>query len=176
MKVRNVILVGFMGTGKSTVAAELAGRLGWSWVDLDAEIERHEGCTIAELFDRRGEAYFRRAETEALKRELAGRSGRVIATGGGAVLAEHNRRTMLENGLVVALTATPETIVRRVKGDPSRPLLRGDVEQRVRELLEKRKHAYDFAHVRIDTTDRTVSDIAAQIAELVEQASEKAGG
>ncbi|MEF3303922.1 shikimate kinase [Paenibacillus sp. GYB003] len=168
---RNIVLVGFMGTGKSTVAAELAQRLGWSRIDLDASIERAEGKSIPELFAERGEAYFRAAETEALRRELVGRSRQVVATGGGAVLAEGNRDIMLANGLVVALTATAETIISRVHNDPNRPLLRGNAEKSVPELMEQRKHAYDFAHVRIDTTDKTVEQIVGLIEERL-----RAGG
>lgn len=165
LNMRNIVLVGFMGTGKSTVASALAERLGWSKVDLDAAIEQAEGATIPQLFEGKGEAYFRRAETEALRRELEGRSGQIVATGGGAVLAEENRALMLANGLVVALTANLETIVGRVKNDPNRPLLRGNAEQSVPELLERRKHAYDFAHLQIDTSDKTVEQIAGEIAE-----------
>lgn len=165
MKVRNIILVGFMGTGKSTVAAALADKLGWTVVDLDASIEAAEGKTIPQLFAEHGEPYFRRAETEALRRELEGRSGRIVATGGGAVLAADNRDVMLANGLVVALTADEETIVQRVKDDPNRPLLQGGVRERVKLLLEQRRHAYDFAPVRIATDGKPVDRIADEIAE-----------
>ncbi|PYI54438.1 shikimate kinase [Paenibacillus flagellatus] len=164
MNARNIVLIGFMGTGKSTVAHELAQRFGWKRVDLDASIEEAEKATIPQLFADKGEPYFRRAETEALRRELEGVEGRVVATGGGAVLAEENRAIMTANGLVVALTADEETIVRRVKDDPNRPLLQGDLRERVRTLLGQRKHAYDFAHVRIDTSDKTVERIADEIA------------
>ncbi|GAA3407207.1 shikimate kinase [Paenibacillus hodogayensis] len=162
---RNIVLIGFMGTGKSTVAAALAERLGWNRVDLDTSIEEAENATIPQLFADKGEPYFRRAETEALKRELDGREGQIVATGGGAVLAEENRGIMLANGLVVALTADIGTILQRVQNDPNRPLLRGNAEQAVPELLERRKHAYDFAPVRIDTSDKTVEQIAAEIVE-----------
>lgn len=160
---RNVVLVGFMGTGKSTVASVLAERLGWSRIDLDAVIEAEEGTTIPQVFSEKGEPYFRKVETDALRRELEGRTGQIVATGGGAVLAEENRSIMLDNGLVVALTADAGTIINRVKDDPNRPLLRGNAEKSVPELMEKRKHAYDFAHVRIDTSDKTVEQIAEAI-------------
>jgi shikimate kinase len=149
-----------MGTGKSSVASVLAERLGWSKIDLDACIEVAEGRTIPEVFADKGEPYFRKVETAMLRRELEGRTCQIVATGGGAVLAEENREIMLGNGLVVALTADAETIIGRVKDDPNRPLLRGNAEKSVPELLEKRRHAYDFAHVRIDTSDKTVEQIA----------------
>ena len=164
MNVRNVILVGFMGTGKSTVASLIAERLGWNKIDLDTSIESAECATIPQLFADKGEPYFRNAETNALIRELEGREGQVVATGGGAVLAEQNRGIMLSNGLVVALTASKETILERVQNDPNRPLLKGNAAASVPELLEKRKYAYDFAHLRIDTTGRTPESIADEIA------------
>lgn len=164
---KNIVLVGFMGTGKSTVAALLASRLGWKKVDLDSAIEEHEGASIPSLFAERGEAYFRQAESEALRRELEGKRGVVMATGGGAVLAEGNRGVMLSNGLVVALTADAETIIGRVKNDPNRPLLQGDAKQRVPALLEQRKHAYDFAHARIDTANKSAEQIAESIIQLL---------
>lgn len=168
MNVHNVVLVGFMGTGKSTVASLLAERLGWSKVDLDTSIEDAESATIPQLFADKGEPYFRRAETNALIRELEGRKGQVVATGGGAVMAEQNRDIMLGNGLVVALTASMETILERVQNDLNRPLLRGNAAASVPELLEKRKHAYDFAHLRIDTTGKSPQSIADEIAEQVQ--------
>lgn len=166
----HVVLIGFMGTGKSTVASALSERLGWEKVDLDAAIEAAEGTTIPVLFAEKGEPYFRRAETDALRRELGGTAAKIIATGGGAVLAEENRRLMLENGLVVALTADEETIVRRVKDDPNRPLLQGDVRARVAALLKARETAYDFAHMKIDTSHRTVDEIADAIVERLRAA------
>lgn len=170
MEVRRgtIVLVGFMGTGKSTVAARLAARLGIERVDLDEAVEHEAGCTIAELFDTRGEAYFRDLESSMLERLLASDQPIVLATGGGAVLREANRAAMLRSGFVAALTASPEQIIARVAGDPSRPLLRGDVEERVHRLLEERKNAYDFAHIKIDTTDMTPAEVADRILALRE--------
>lgn len=146
----NVVLVGFMGTGKSTVGKMAARRLGWTFVDSDAWIEEKTGKTIPELFGEQGEAVFREHEREAL-RELLNGENVVLATGGGAVLAEENRTCMLEGGLVIALTAPVAEILERVRGDRNRPLLQGNVEERVAALMEKRRGAYDFAHVTIDT-------------------------
>lgn len=154
-----IILVGFMGTGKSTVAERLAAELGWRKLDLDQAIEDDQGCSIPELFSSRGEAYFRQVETDVLKRTLEESREIVVATGGGAVLAEANREAMLASGTVVALTASVETILDRVQNDPNRPLLKGNAAESVPQLLEARKHAYDFAHLRIDTTNRSVDEI-----------------
>jgi shikimate kinase len=156
----NIVLVGFMGTGKSTVAEALARRLGWTKIDLDAKIEEEEGRTISQIFAEHGEPYFRQVETAMLRKALEGQSGQIIATGGGAVLAEENRRLMLKHAFVVALTADEQTIVQRVKDDPNRPLLQGDVAQRVRLLMEQRRDAYRFAPVQIDTADKEVDEIA----------------
>jgi len=146
-----IVLVGFMGTGKSTVAERLAERLGIAKLDLDAEIERREGRTIPAIFAADGEQAFRAAETEALADVLSREEPLVVATGGGAVLAESNRELMLKHGWVVALTASPERIVERVRNDANRPLLAGDVEERVAALMLQRRHVYDFAELAVDT-------------------------
>jgi len=159
---RNIVLVGFMGTGKTTVARLLADRLGYRAVDTDDEIVRRAGKTIAEIFAAEGEAWFRDLETQVLRDILAG-DGQVVATGGGAVLREENRRLMLSAGWVVALAADPETLAARLARPAEagvRPLLAGDAGERVRALMEARKHAYDFAHCMIDTSRRTPEDIA----------------
>lgn len=161
---KNVILVGFMGSGKTTVGKRLAHALGWTFVDSDHAIEAHEGMAVRDIFQSEGEAYFRQAETETLRRLLSSEN-QVIATGGGAVLKEENRKLMLEGGLVVALKASEATVVKRVRGDESRPLLQGDVEERVRSLMLARKTAYDFAPVQIDTDGRSVEEIVKLIAE-----------
>lgn len=161
---RNIVLVGFMGTGKTTVGLKLAQELGWSFADSDKAVEEAAGMTIPDIFKHEGEGRFRELETEALKRLLSG-SGQVVSTGGGAVLKEVNRQLMLEGGLVVALRADETTIVARVRGDSNRPLLQGDVEERVRTLMEARRHAYDFAPLQIDTDRLTVEEVTAAILE-----------
>ncbi|AZN43851.1 shikimate kinase [Paenibacillus albus] len=166
---QHVALIGFMGTGKSTVSKELAARLNCGVIDIDAEIVRREGASIADIFGTRGEAEFRAAETAALADVIDCAEALVIATGGGAVLAEHNRKLMLEGSFVVALKADPEQIIARVSQDPDRPLLQGDVEGRVHKLLEDRKHAYDFAHLVIDTTKLTVQEVVDSIERGLQQ-------
>ncbi len=118
-----MVLVGPMGSGKSSVGRELARELGLPFVDLDAELVRRHG-PIPTLFEQRGEAAFRELETAALAAVLAGPAV-VLATGGGAVLAEANRAA-LGGHTVVWLTITPDTAARRLAGDASRPLLAGD--------------------------------------------------
>ena len=148
-----------MGTGKSAVAAVLADKLGWSMVDTDERIVSEAGMSIPDIFERFGEPRFRELESEVLRR-VTMQNRQVIATGGGAVLAEQNRRQMLENGLVVALVADPETIIQRVGADANRPLLKGDARKRVYEMMEQRKDAYRFAPVTIDTTGKSIGQVA----------------
>jgi len=161
---RNIVLIGFMGTGKSTVGFALAERLGWRFVDTDVVVVEREGRTIPQLFEEKGETYFRDAETAALADVLSG-SMQVVATGGGAVLRPENRETMLAGGFVVALTAPPDVLLARLRGDANRPLLAGDKEERVHRLLEERKNAYDFAPLVVDTSRSNVRETVETIME-----------
>ncbi|WP_256761564.1 shikimate kinase [Cohnella sp. WQ 127256] len=159
---RNIIIVGFMGTGKSTVSRLMSERLGWESKDTDEEIERLAGRSIKEMFAEDGEQVFRDWESRVLS-DVLSEGRQVVATGGGAVLRESNRRTMLSGGWVVALTADKASLIRRVTSMSAvgtRPLLAGDAEERVSTLLETRRNAYDFAHVMVDTSNRSPSEVA----------------
>lgn len=160
---QKLILIGFMGTGKSSVSRLLADRLGWPRIDSDEEIEHAENRKISEIFESDGEEGFRQIETQVLNKLLTSTQPAVIATGGGAVLREQNRRMMLENGFVAALHASQEQIIARVKADTTRPLLQGDLHQRVHMLMEKRRGVYDFAHLAVDTTELTVEEVVDRI-------------
>ena len=159
---KNIILVGMMGTGKSTVGTLVAETLGYEFVDLDHLIVEQEGLTIPEIFQERGEEYFRLIESAILKRVLQ-MEGKVISTGGGSVLAPGNTSLMLMNGFVVTLTATAEDIISRVGADANRPLLAGNAEERVRRLLEQRKDAYLFAHCTVDTSGLSAAQVSQHI-------------
>lgn len=161
---RRLYLIGFMGTGKTTVGQALAEELGVVLYDTDAEIVQAEGRPIAELFAERGEAYFRSLE-HAMLTELSQREPAVITTGGGAVLSEANRELMNSSGDVVNLTASVDEIVRRVGQDANRPLLQSDtgLRARVEELLQARTGLYDFANWTVDTTGRSIRSITAEI-------------
>lgn len=138
----NLILIGPMGVGKTTHGKWLARQLGRAFVDLDAYIENRTGASIADIFELEGEAGFRRRESEALAAVLAG-DGQVIATGGGAVLNEDNRRLMRQRGLVMHLHIPPEQQLQRLANDRKRPLLQGgDRASRLQELYEIRTPMY----------------------------------
>lgn len=159
---RNIILVGMMATGKSTVGAILAEELGYELIDLDAWIIDREGRSIADIFADGGEGAFRELESAALK-EVLQIERRVISTGGGAVLAPGNAGMMLEHGYVVALTASEDRIIERVSGDENRPLLAGNAAERVRSIMEQRREAYRFAHCTVDTTELNVAEVSQYI-------------
>lgn len=159
---KNIILIGMMGTGKSTVGRLVADSLGYTLIDLDTEIEKLDGRTIPEMFEADGESYFREAESAALRSVLL-RKGIVVASGGGAVLSSENCEAMKQGGWVVALTADAASIVERVRGDDNRPLLAGDVEERVGRILDERKDKYLFADVMLDTVGRSAEEVATDI-------------
>jgi len=156
-ELRNIVLIGFMGTGKTTVGLALSEKLGWTFVDTDQRIVEREARSIPELFEQEGEAYFRDAESAVLEEVLAGER-QIVSTGGGSVLRPLNRETMLRGGFVVALTAPADALIERLRGDANRPLLAGDKEERVRLLLKERKNAYDFASLTVDTSKLGVAE------------------
>jgi shikimate kinase len=163
-----ITLVGYRGVGKSTVAPELARRLGWSWMDADVELERRAGCSIAEMFRSRGESSFRALEADILA-DLLSRDRLVLAAGGGAVLNDETRRRMQQAGPVVWLSAPIDVLVDRLARDAStgqrRPSLTGlPPYEEIRELLARREPLYAaVASVRIDTADRSVEEIVAEL-------------
>lgn len=167
MKDANLVLVGFMGAGKTEAGRRAAVRLRRPFVDMDALIEARAGRSIADLFAREGEAYFRGLERDLVK-ELSRQSGLVIAAGGGVVLNPDNLRDLERRGIVVCLTASPEAILRRVAKQSHRPLLEnGEKEQRIRALLEQRRPLYEGIARRIDTTGLTPDGVADRLVALL---------
>jgi shikimate kinase len=163
----NIYLVGFMGTGKTTVGKELAKRKNWSFVDLDDLIELRERMTIVEIFAQKGEPYFRRREKEILK-EVAKEKNFVVACGGGIVLDEENVKIMYETGIPICLVATPEIILKRTEGFSYRPLLNtANPKERIEELLQKRAPFYARIEKKIDTSNLTVEEVVEQILKLI---------
>jgi shikimate kinase/3-dehydroquinate synthase len=166
--VRNVVVTGFMGTGKTRVGREVARRLGRPFVDMDAEIEARAGKPIPRIFAGDGEAAFRRMEA-ALCEELSAREGLVIATGGGALVNPISRERMMESGTVVCLTCAPEEILRRVGSNAGRPLLDvTDSRAEIERLLEARREPYAAIPWQIDTTGLSVEEVADQVIGIAE--------
>ena len=138
----NIVLCGFMGCGKSTVGKIVAKRLDMSFIDGDTYIEQKENKTVSQIFADNGEDYFRSAEKTAMK-ELAQKRAVVIATGGGAVMNPDNAEALKKTGVLVFIDVLPETVIKRLENDTSRPLLqRPDRKKAVTELMEKRYPVY----------------------------------
>jgi len=164
----NLALIGYRGTGKTTVARLLAERLHWQWVDLDARIEETAGCSIAEIFRRHGEPEFRRIESEVLAAH-AGLDQTILATGGGIVLAAANREQLARLSAVVWLVASPTTLWQRIEGDAisrsQRPNLtaHGGLAE-IQQLLAVRTPLYrQCATLEVDTEGRSPDEVAAEI-------------
>jgi shikimate kinase len=163
---KNIVLVGFMGSGKTTVGKLIAEKTGMPLLDMDALIEERAGKPITAIFADEGEAHFRQLEREMV-RELAQREGQIISTGGGIVLNPDNIADFERTGLVVCLLADAQTVLERVKHDTSRPLLAGDKEKKILEILDSRKHLYESIAHRIDTSGRpSPAPTAMEIIEL----------
>jgi shikimate kinase len=162
----NLVLFGFMGTGKSATGRAVARRLGKTFVDMDHEIEARQGRPIPEIFAGPGESFFRQCERD-LVRELAARDGLVVATGGGVVLNPDNLADFGRKGVLICLRARPETILARVGRNPHRPLLAvADPVARIRQLLEARRSLYASIPLAVDTDGLEVAQVAAQVADL----------
>ena len=166
--VKNVVLIGFMGTGKSTVGKLLAKSFGFRFVDTDELIVDRAGIPIPEIFEESGEDGFRKIERAVLD-ELAGGEDQVISTGGGIVTNDDNIERLRALGTVVWLTAEEETVWERVGQSRGRPLLQtGDPRGTIRELLDERKPLYEkAAHLTVGTDNLRADDIAFGIAECL---------
>ena len=160
----NILLIGFMGAGKSTVADYMKKAYYMDVVEMDQIIAERQGMSISEIFEKYGEEFFRDLET-ALLVEMQSRKNVVISCGGGVPMRERNIKEMKKNGRVVLLTAKPETILERVKDDHNRPLLEGkkNVEY-IAELMEKRREKYQAAaDLIVETDGRTAEEICGEI-------------
>lgn len=158
---KNIILIGFMGSGKTTVGYKLSYRLRTPVEDTDKLIEKRESKTISDIFKENGEAYFRQLETELLEEIKERTYARILSVGGGTPISPINRKLLKECGTVIYLRAKPETVYERVKNDNSRPLLQcEDPMCKIRELMAARKDAYEeCADVIIDTDDLTMDEV-----------------
>lgn len=158
---QNIILIGFMGTGKSTVGKRLANSLGWSFLDTDAEIEKLTGLCIADIFKRHGETRFRSEEALLVKR-LKDRKESVIATGGGTVLNPENWKELSQYGIIIALYAPLKEIYERIGQRNDRPLLKGS-RREVEKLWVERQPIYEKADYVIDTAEKSIDEVVEEI-------------
>ena len=164
---KNIVITGFMGTGKSVVAKELARKLKMEFIDMDQIIEEVQGMSIADIFTRYGEKYFRAQENKLVK-ELSQKENIVIATGGGTLLSSDNARILSQRGQIICLYADSQTIYNRVVRKNNRPLLKGEnVSSEINRLLEERKKIYDNIKWKIDTTNLNIQEVTDKIIALL---------
>lgn len=160
----NIILIGMMGSGKTTIGAELAKELPeYKYIDVDEEIEKSTQKKIPDIFLRHGEPFFRMLETEKI-RLFCKNNGQIISAGGGAFEDKENRKLMLENGRVIYLKASPEEIFNRIKTQTHRPLLKKNFSiEKISSIIKLREKNYEKAHITIDTTGKTPYNIVKEI-------------
>ena len=167
----NVILTGFMGTGKTSLGKLLATKLGRPFVDIDKKIEAEQKLSIPKIFEQFGEEHFRALEKSAVK-ELSERRGLVIATGGGTIKDEENLRLLKSSGVLICLTTEPEEIFNRTSRRGERPVLDGGGDERletIKKLLAERKKFYDRADYQVDTTEWSPIQIIDDICRYLRQ-------
>lgn len=166
----NIVLIGFMGVGKSAIGHKLAKELGMNFIDTDEIIEKTEKTSISKIFENKGEEYFRNLETEVLK-TLEDYDNFVISTGGGMVLRKENAAMLKELGPVVLLTADPEVVFERVKAAKTRPLLNvTDPRKRIEEILNCRNPIYNsVADFTVDTSHSKVDEAVIKILGFVKE-------
>jgi len=167
MAEKNIVLIGFMGCGKSLTSNKLAETLNREVISTDKLVEKKEGQPIAEIFEKSGEEYFRRIEKEIIK-EIADQRGMIIDCGGGVALDEENMVNLKKNGHVIYLSASPKSIYNNIKDRSHRPLLNvADPELKIAELLEERKPYYEKADATINADHRAINQIAEDILKVV---------
>ena len=165
---KNIILIGPMGSGKTTVGKQLAKKLRLDFIDADLEIEKRTGVSISTIFDIEGEEGFRARETKMLE-ELCAKNGIVLATGGGAITKEENRILLRKSGYVVYLKTSIETQYKRTQKSSNRPLLEdGDALKKLQQLMQEREGLYEQeADFVISSGERAVSKVVHEISEQI---------
>lgn len=166
---KNIVLFGFMGAGKSSVGKMLAERLNISFIEMDEIIENENKMTISDIFEEYGEAHFRELEKDLVKR-ISKDNSCVISTGGGVVLDEENVKLLGKNGILISLMAREKVIYERIKNETQRPLLKTEnILQKIKEMLDYRRPFYEKAGHCIDTSDRSKEEVVEEILEYVEK-------
>jgi shikimate kinase len=166
---KNIYLVGFMATGKTSVGKELAKRLGKEFFDLDDLIEKSEKMSIMDIFKEKGEPYFRKVEKELVK-DVSLKTDLVVGCGGGAIVNEENLSNLKKSGIVICLKADIDTIFSRAEGDGRRPLLNvEDRKVRIGDLLKKREPFYNQADHIIDTSNLDINAVVGRIVSFIEK-------
>lgn len=163
---KNIVFVGFMGTGKSAVAKKTAKALNMQWLDLDGLIEQRQKRRICDIFAQHGEEYFRRLEKDTVE-FVSSKENTVISTGGGVVLNKINMDNLKKNGLIICLTATPDKILERTKGSKHRPLLNTpNPEEKIKALLNARAPYYAQADYTINTSKLAVDKVVGEVVKI----------
>lgn len=165
---KNIVLIGFMGTGKSSTGYRIAQKMKREFIDTDREIERVTGMSISQLFRKHGEVRFR-SEEELMAQKLSTKTNLVIATGGGIILNANNIQSLQKNGILICLDASPEDIFARVSRKKGvRPLLRNDFSlDGIKKLLAERESLYSCADFRVDTSGRDINLVVDDIIKFV---------
>lgn len=167
---KNIVLLGFMGTGKTAVGKKVAKKLNMDYLDVDELIEEEAGISISQIFSRFGEAHFRDLESKMVKK-VSQYENKVMATGGGIVLRKENMDNLRKKGILICLTARPEVILERTKGEKHRPLLQVDYPlATVKELLKFRAPYYAQADYSLDTSPLTIDQVVEEVISLVKEA------
>ncbi|MFI3237631.1 MAG: shikimate kinase [Lachnospiraceae bacterium] len=171
----HILLIGFMGSGKSTMAYRLSYRIKCSFIDTDKFIEKKAGCSIKSMFATRGEDYFREQETACLEALLSEKTSKILALGGGTPMRAENRILMRKLGTSIYLKASPETIYQRLKHDKVRPLLQGpNPKQAIEELLAIRDAIYEeAADYVISIDDKEMYEVLQEITEVALEIDKK---
>lgn len=138
---KNLVLTGFMGTGKSTVGRLIAKKLGYRFIDIDSKIEKDQNMSVSEIFEKYGEEHFRQLEKDTIL-GVSSLKNTVIATGGGAVMQKENIKNLRSNGIIVLLKTNPDTIYQRIAASEKRPLALGKSAQQIRDQLKERERFY----------------------------------
>lgn len=166
---KNIVLIGFMGSGKTTFGKKLSRRMGYQFIDTDKWIESRQGKRISRIFEEEGEAFFRKLEAETVK-EISQSQGLIIGTGGGIVKNDNSMELLKEGGVIVYLKATPEHIFKNVANDKTRPLLQtSDKMETIQNLMKERTPVYKrWADVTVDVTGGTVNQVCGRIIKALE--------